>query len=85
MEWNNPPSTVQCLHNYNCLQDLDPTFVVDFNALNIENFNTGEIAEPDVEDVCTPEGMKTLFPIFENSCFYKTRVSCKYINFFGAR
>ena len=29
-----------------------------------------------VHAVWTPEGMKTLFPIFENSLFWKTRVSC---------
>ena len=36
-----------------------------------------------LEDVCTPVGMKTLFPIFENSCFV-TRVSCEYIPICGA-
>ena len=34
-------------------------------------------------EVCTPVGMNTLFPIFENSCF-ETRVSCEYISLFGA-
>ena len=36
------------------------------------------------EYVCTPVGMKTLFPIFENSCFLETRVSCEYINFWSS-
>ena len=37
-----------------------------------------------LEDVCTPEGMKTLFSIFENSCF-ETRISCGNNRFFLSR
>jgi hypothetical protein len=34
---------------------LDPSFVVDFNALEIENFNTGILTESDVEDMLPPD------------------------------
>ena len=34
---------------YERLQNLDPAFVVDFSALEIENFNAGILTEPDVE------------------------------------
>ena len=40
---------------YECLQNVDPTFTVDFNALDIENFNTGVLTEPDVEDMLPPD------------------------------
>ena len=40
---------------YERLQNLDPTFVVDFSALEIENFNTGILAEPNVEDMLPPD------------------------------
>ena len=40
---------------YERLQNLDPTFVVDFSALEIENFNTGILTEPDVEDMLPPD------------------------------
>ena len=40
---------------YDCLQNVDPTFTVDFNALDIENFNTGVLTEPDVEDMLPPD------------------------------
>ena len=40
---------------YERLQNLDPAFVVDFSALEIENFNTGILAEPDVEDMLPPD------------------------------
>ena len=40
---------------YERLQNLDPSFVVDFNALEIENFNTGILTGPDVEDMLPPD------------------------------
>ena len=40
---------------YERLQSLDSTFVVDFSALIIENFNTGVLTEPDVEEMLPPD------------------------------
>ena len=40
---------------YERLQNLDPAFVVDFSALELENFNTGILAEPNVEDMLPPD------------------------------
>ena len=40
---------------YERLQNLDPAFAVDFSALEIENFNAGILAEPDVEDMLPPD------------------------------
>ena len=40
---------------YDSLKELDPTFTVDFSALDIENFNTGVLTEPDVEDMLPPD------------------------------
>ena len=40
---------------YERLQSLDSTFVVGFVALDVENFNTGILTEPDVEDMLPPD------------------------------
>ena len=41
---------------YERLPNLDPSFVVDFNALDsIENFNIGILTGPDVEDMLPPD------------------------------